>query len=208
VDPEDRHGSSPLHLAAGQGNTEAMRLLLKHGADYEHQTLGGATALHVAASVGQIEALKVLTGGEPVRANLMAEDKAQSTPRDVANRTGHTEAVELLEGALTEYITYIHNQYMPQDKRAGLPALLGKWEGYENRTQLLALMHRTLAETKVKVEKMVAGAQSADRTTTEQLEDRSQGEASEGGDAGGVGAVPKKLKKKKKKKKMKTATTK
>jgi methionine-S-sulfoxide reductase len=73
-----------------------MRLLLKHGADYEHQTLGGATALHVAASVGQIEALKVLTGGEPVRANLMAEDKAQSTPRDVANRTGHTEAVQVV----------------------------------------------------------------------------------------------------------------
>ena len=103
VNPGDRHGSTPLHLAAGQGEVEAMRLLVKHGADVEHQTIGKATPLHVAASVGQLEALKFLTQ-DSVLADLMAEDAGLSTPHAVANRTGHLEAVKLLEEATTKYV--------------------------------------------------------------------------------------------------------
>lgn len=42
--------ATPLHWAAEQGNVQAIRILLDHGADLHAQQLSGATALHPAVS--------------------------------------------------------------------------------------------------------------------------------------------------------------
>src|SRR5688572_5031416 len=46
----DRSGWTALHLAAGSGRGEVARLLLKHGADPNAASVGGATPLHSAAA--------------------------------------------------------------------------------------------------------------------------------------------------------------
>ena len=46
--------------------------------------------------------------------------------------------------------------YMPEGKRGGLPTLLEKYEGHAMRTELLVLVQNTLAETKAKVDTMMA----------------------------------------------------
>ncbi|MCD4700136.1 MAG: sigma-70 family RNA polymerase sigma factor [Phycisphaerae bacterium] len=53
-------GTTPLHNAAGGGNTAAMKVLLDHGADVDARTDAGDTPLIVAVWFGQIEAIEML----------------------------------------------------------------------------------------------------------------------------------------------------
>lgn len=57
ADPNDktqRSGYQPIHLAAAIGHIEALRLLIKYGADVDAQTNEGVTPLHYAANHGDV----------------------------------------------------------------------------------------------------------------------------------------------------------
>jgi len=72
---------TPLHRAAQTCSTEAVALLLEHGADVLAVNEAGATALHIAAFHGRLANTKllVLRG-----ANVHAKDKGGFTPLDDA----------------------------------------------------------------------------------------------------------------------------
>ena len=96
--------STPLHWAAGAGNTAAVRLLLLHGADasavsstWSSSSGGkgsGQTALHWAAESGMDEVVQLLTDWQPQL--LVAEDERGRRPRDVAEAEAQRDVVKLL----------------------------------------------------------------------------------------------------------------
>ncbi|MEF3063049.1 ankyrin repeat domain-containing protein [Ralstonia solanacearum] len=55
-----------LHVAAERGNVGLVRLLVKHGATLDAQTMGGETAQALAKRAGQNEILQLLTAQGPV----------------------------------------------------------------------------------------------------------------------------------------------
>ena len=54
VDAFDKHGVTPLHLAARVGHLEIARLLLDNRADINRRNYPGRTPLHMAATSGQV----------------------------------------------------------------------------------------------------------------------------------------------------------
>jgi ankyrin repeat protein len=65
IDARDREtGSTALHLAASWGRTEALRVLLKRGADPALANKAGVSPLAAAVASGQDEAAAILKGGK------------------------------------------------------------------------------------------------------------------------------------------------
>jgi uncharacterized protein len=56
----DSQGWTPLFHAAGQGNTEALKLLIQAGADVNHGKETGFTALFSAVVAGHADAVRML----------------------------------------------------------------------------------------------------------------------------------------------------
>ncbi len=85
---------APVADAAQSGDLEALRALLRDGADVNASQGDGMTALHWAAYGGQLEMIEVLVYAG---ANLEAVTRvADYTPLMVATRTGHGDAAVLL----------------------------------------------------------------------------------------------------------------
>ena len=55
VNEQGSFGQTPLHIAALRNHLEAVRLLLKNGADVELQNIGGDQPIHNAAEEGNNE---------------------------------------------------------------------------------------------------------------------------------------------------------
>ena len=60
VNTQDNDGLTALYVAAHSGHVEAIRALLKAGADADHANHNGFTALYGAAQNGHVEAIQVL----------------------------------------------------------------------------------------------------------------------------------------------------
>ena len=89
--------ATPLHWAAEQGNVEAIRILLDHGADLHSQQLSGATALHLAAGRSRNpEAVRLLLARG---AKVDALNRLRMTPLINAAAVGQKEIVSLLLAA-------------------------------------------------------------------------------------------------------------
>ncbi|KAL7806694.1 ankyrin repeat-containing domain protein [Trichoderma aethiopicum] len=102
IDAKDIEGYTPLYLAATDGTTEVVALLIDKGADVGKAAKDRRTPLHMALSRGQdgLETAKRLlkydpgVGGHNPYVNAMAKDDA--TPLHVAAEYGPLEAVEML----------------------------------------------------------------------------------------------------------------
>ena len=70
-------GKSALHVAAGYGNLETVRVLIDHGAKLDTPDRSGATPLHRAVASNHLDVAKLLIERG---ANKKAEDKDGHTP--------------------------------------------------------------------------------------------------------------------------------
>lgn len=84
---------APLHAAAARGDLEAVRLLLRKGADANARQQSGYVALHTAAANGRKDMVAELLeyGADPAAAN-----EAGETAADLAEKAGHLAVVSLL----------------------------------------------------------------------------------------------------------------
>ncbi|XP_012280593.1 ankyrin repeat domain-containing protein 16 isoform X2 [Orussus abietinus] len=90
----DSSGSTPLHESVKSGSSNAMKLLLKLGADVTSVDVIGQTILHVAALVGNIEAIDYILRNNLIPVNVEAH--FNMTPLTVARRSKQEDVVNLL----------------------------------------------------------------------------------------------------------------
>ena len=103
VNAQSRIGFTPLHIAAQEGHTEIVRLLI--GAEgievntpSESEYGNGWTPLHRAAFWGHKEVVELLLGAEGI--NVNAQEEGGWTPLYSAAQEEHTEVVKVLLGAV------------------------------------------------------------------------------------------------------------
>lgn len=63
LNAKDHVGRTPVHMAVGEGNTDALQALVEAGADLSIQERSGFTAGHLAARWGRGECVRILLGG-------------------------------------------------------------------------------------------------------------------------------------------------
>ena len=98
VNMKDRHGHTPLMDAAKSGDIEAVKDLLKRGADVDALSEKEKTALHYSAANGHVEVVKLLL---EYGAMINARDRDGHTPLMLASIYGcnHTVQALLVNGA-------------------------------------------------------------------------------------------------------------
>ena len=87
---------TPLHVAAQDGHSKVIQLLLTHGADPNLKGFDGWTPLHLAAFGGHTQATQLLLAHGAV-AGIANDDG--STPSRLAEEEGHTTVARLLQQA-------------------------------------------------------------------------------------------------------------
>ena len=93
VSSKDNEAFTPLHMAAGQGHTAVVELLLSFESDVNGKDNEGYTPLHFAASEGQKEVAKLLLAN---KADVNARNSSGESPLHHAAEKGHQELVALL----------------------------------------------------------------------------------------------------------------
>ncbi len=117
VNKVNQYGNSPLILAAFNGHTECVKLLLTApGIDVNKVNQYGDSPLCLAAFKGHTECVKLLLDAPGIDVNLANQD--DDSPLCLAAENGHTECVKLLLDAsdinLTAY-TPLHFAVMTND---------------------------------------------------------------------------------------------
>ena len=115
-----------LHLAARNGHTNTVELLLSKGVSIEAINHLGKTPLHFAAMNGHTSTVELLLSKG---ASIEAMDHYNDTPLHHTARNGHTSIVELLllKGASIEAMNYDNNT----------PLYLAAWYGHTSIVELL-----------------------------------------------------------------------
>ena len=87
------YGATPLHLAAQNGHTDLVKLLLDSGANMDSKCIEGMTPIHRCAEYGHTDLVGLLIdrGADP-----NGTDKWDQTPLHLAAKSGHVSLVKLL----------------------------------------------------------------------------------------------------------------
>lgn len=93
---DERHGNTPLILAANHGHTELVRLLVRSGANLNRSNDKGANALIAAVMSGHAAAAGLLI---EQGANLNAADNSGNTALSIAERSGQSAIATMLRAA-------------------------------------------------------------------------------------------------------------
>ncbi|KAK1312590.1 hypothetical protein QJS10_CPA07g01168 [Acorus calamus] len=93
LDARDREGRTAVHVAAGKGHVQMVRMLVEGGADRDARSGDGRTALHRAAANGDRDMVVALL---EMGADCEIPTVRGQTPLDVARDKGHREIVEML----------------------------------------------------------------------------------------------------------------
>lgn len=88
----DRNGNSALMATITWGNQPLIELMLRHGADINHQNHRGDTALHRLAAAGGPTATFLVERG----ADALLPNKEGKTPYDIARRWAQNPLLPLL----------------------------------------------------------------------------------------------------------------
>ncbi|KPP66080.1 death-associated protein kinase 1-like, partial [Scleropages formosus] len=93
VNQPNKHGTPPLLIAAGCGNTQILQVLIKKGAEIDAHDKSGETALHVAARYGNVDVVQYLCS---IRANPDMADRDEETPLHCAAWHGYSSVARAL----------------------------------------------------------------------------------------------------------------
>lgn len=94
LDVYDETGKNSLHIAASNGRTKALELLLNYGCDLEGVTDSHHfTPLHFAVSEGHIDAIEALAA---FGASMQAKDRRGCTPLHTSIEKGRFHVIEAL----------------------------------------------------------------------------------------------------------------
>ncbi|XP_059149333.1 uncharacterized protein LOC131936390 isoform X2 [Physella acuta] len=92
-DFKDENGWTPLHLAAGRGNIEALRWLVTSDAEIDAETPTGHMAMHIAALNGYVNCMMLL---QAMGSSILHLTKEKQTTLHLAAKSGHLECVKWL----------------------------------------------------------------------------------------------------------------
>lgn len=91
---KDGRGNTPLHLAAGKGNTQMVKQLLEKGLKVDEPGPGELTPLHLAAQGGHLDIVELLVQSG---ADIQVQNRRGNTAMELAHSNGHSEVVLMLE---------------------------------------------------------------------------------------------------------------
>jgi ankyrin repeat protein len=96
LNPKNRYGNTPLHLAVQVRRYEIVNLLIEKCANLNSENEYGNTPLHLAIQKGDYEIIKLLIEKGGVGINLNSVDQDGWTPLHLAVYWGQYEIVKLL----------------------------------------------------------------------------------------------------------------
>ncbi|XP_072288676.1 ankyrin repeat and death domain-containing protein 1A [Eucyclogobius newberryi] len=139
VDLNDKHGVTPIHLAAWFGSLDILKLLVRAGADTKTENEEGLNILHCAAINNHTEVVEYIVN-DLVMKELDKGDRSGQRPFSLAAMHGCVEMLEMLMDSSYNMDT------MEPNKRGDTPLHLAARSGHGDMVQLLLMSFDTRDE--------------------------------------------------------------
>ncbi|XP_055017977.1 ankyrin repeat and death domain-containing protein 1B isoform X2 [Boleophthalmus pectinirostris] len=139
VDQKDKHGVTPIHLAAWFGSLDILKLLVKAGAEQKSENEEGLNILHCATINNHTEIVEYIIN-DLIMKELDKGDRSGQRPFSLAAKHGCVEMLEMLMDSSYNMGTMEPNQ------RGDTPLHLAARNGHGQTVQLLLLCFDTRDE--------------------------------------------------------------
>jgi ankyrin repeat protein len=97
INQADNEGVGPVYVAAQNGHSDILKLLIKAGGDVNQLIEGGISPLMTASAKGHVECVKILLAAG---ANALHKSDAGITALDAAIHNKHTAVIAILRAHL------------------------------------------------------------------------------------------------------------